>query len=1077
MYAQPLRPNGPVVRPAQGQARPPPGMRPVMRPPNMQGPSPPMAPPIKGPRNGPRPQGGANGVPQRPPGQPYPPSQSPQLVRPQVTPPNGVPLGSPHQSPPANEMSHQMASMTLQPPNAISPPHAGPPQGSHKTSRTRRAYHSGNEGTPTPQTFNPSPAVSPAQPVQQPMQQPMPQPMQYQHPTTPASGQVPPQNGPTPQQPQYGPGQRRPSFPMTNQQYQGTGPTKYPFTGAAYPPQSNQGQQGQVPPGSSAPTPQAARPVQQPAPLPTMGGISAQSQPKSRIDPNQIPSPVQVQEADQRLYDEHPFGTCSKGNLPLASTDFQCIDQGNCNPRFMRITTYNIPHNDELLETSQLPLGLVFQPLAQLRPDEEPIQTVDFGPAGPPRCNRCKGYINPWCIFVEGGRKFVCNLCGFDSEVPAEYFANLDMNGRRIDLDSRPELRFGTVEFDVPKEYWAREPGPVNYVFALDISWLSVQSGVVQQFCKALRDVLYPQQGVCQLPRGSKIGILTFDKSIQFYNLNSTLEQPQMMVVSDIADVFVPIHEGFLVDPDESSIAINALLDTLPDMTRETMCRETAYAPAIRAALAGLANLGGKILIFQASLPNVGPNILKSREDPKLYNTDKEKQLFQPQEAAYRTLGVDLCEAGVCVDVFLFPTAYIDVATTAQIASITGGDVYYYPNFNQIHDGNRFASDLKHNVIREFGYQAVARVRCSNGLRVEEHLGNFFMRNSTDVEFAGIDCDKAFGVILKHDGRLDEKTESSFQCALLYTTATGQRRVRVHTMSVPVTTLLGNVFRYAEMDTTVNLMSKQAVGRTAVKTLGDVREELTDKCTKILAAYRKNCASSTSPGQLILPESFKLFPLYTLSVLKSSFIRSGSTINSDIRVDSMRFVKSLGVADSIAFYYPRMIPIHSLQEHEGLPNPANTHRIVLPPAVRLSYQRLDPAGAYLLENGQRMMLWLGREVPADFLQNVFGVSTLEEVDICMPSLPELDNVRSQKIQAMVNYMQSARARSLSLQVVRQQIDPFELDFANMLVEDKNNENMSYVDYLCFIHRKIQSEISAQENAGIMQTASYWAHRY
>ena len=57
-----------------------------------------------------------------------------------------------------------------------------------------------------------------------------------------------------------------------------------------------------------------------------------------------------------------------------------------------------------------------------------------------------------------------------------------------------------------------------------------------------------------------------------------------------------------------------------------------------------------------------------------------------------------------------------------------------------------------------------------------------------------------------------------------------------------------------------------------------------------------------------------------------------------------------------------------------------TGRVLLPPLVRVSYARLNPAGAYILENGQSLYLWLGREIPSEFLMDVFGVATLDEVD-------------------------------------------------------------------------------------------------
>jgi hypothetical protein len=51
--------------------------------------------------------------------------------------------------------------------------------------------------------------------------------------------------------------------------------------------------------------------------------------------------------------------------------------------------------------------------------------------------------------------------------------------------------------------------------------------------------------------------------------------------------------------------------------------------------------------------------------------------------------------------------------------------------------------------------------------------------------------------------------------------------------------------------------------------LVSVRESVTRQCVDALYQYRLTCASSSPPGQLILPESLKLMPLYTLAFLKS----------------------------------------------------------------------------------------------------------------------------------------------------------------------------------------------------------------
>lgn len=179
----------------------------------------------------------------------------------------------------------------------------------------------------------------------------------------------------------------------------------------------------------------AAPPSQRPAPWPH--GLSQQQSPvrpavprpqqidqamvppqqsKPRVDPDQMPAPVQVREYDQNLYGGKFVGTCDREHIPLTTTDFLAMDQGNCNPRFMRSITNSIPRNKELADVSALPIGLVVQPLASLAREEDPIQVVDHGPEGPVRCTRCKTYINPWCMFIQGGNRFICNICGHSSE-------------------------------------------------------------------------------------------------------------------------------------------------------------------------------------------------------------------------------------------------------------------------------------------------------------------------------------------------------------------------------------------------------------------------------------------------------------------------------------------------------------------------------------------------------------------------------------------------------------------------------------------------------------------------------------
>ena len=83
---------------------------------------------------------------------------------------------------------------------------------------------------------------------------------------------------------------------------------------------------------------------------------------------------------------------------------------------------------------------------------------------------------------------------------------------------------------------------------------------------------------------------------------------------------------------------------------------------------------------------------------------------------------------------------------------------------------------------------------------------------------------------------------------------------------------------------------------------------------------------------------------------------------------------------------------------------------------------------------------------------------------------------SEQVHNIINYRHAQRGWTPKLTIARQNMDGAELEFADMLVEDKNNAAMSYLDCtclsrhsafvpltsatldLCLVHKQINAEV-------------------
>ncbi|KAJ0171020.1 hypothetical protein K1T71_013219 [Dendrolimus kikuchii] len=858
--------------------------------------------------------------------------------------------------------------------------------------------------------------------------------------------------------------------PLTQQrQFPGMQPAAQPGFGqpappsnySGMPPQPHQAQPMPSQPGfpqqpSSGYPPQYGQQPQYPGHQPYPGQQYQQPPQQKKLDPDQMPSPIQVVLDDQQNRGGI-FVTNEKGLVPpLVTTDFIVDDKGNASPRYIRSSMYTVPVTADLLKQTSMPFCLVISPMAETVGTELEPPLLDFAALtgsptmGPVRCSRCKAYMCPNMKFVDAGRHFKCPFCKATTEVPMEYtqYVNSMQQYGRVPA----EMALGAYEIVATKEYCRNNtlPNPPAIVFVIDVSYNAIKSGMVQTICENILNIIEEMPKDEQTGKSwTRVGIITYSSTVHFYNIKGTLAQPQMMSVGDVADMFVPLLEGFLVLPEESGPVLHSLLQELPSMFQDNKETETILLPAVQAGLEALkaADTSGQLLVFHTTLPSYNaPGKLINREDRKLLGTDKEKQIISPQTTAYNELGQACSAAGVCVEIFACNNSYVDAATIGQLPRLTGGQMHKYTYFTAEIDGPRLVYDVKRVVSRPTAHDAVMRVRTSTGVRATDFYGHFFMSNTTDVELAAIDADKAVGIEIKHDDKLTAEDGVYIQAALLYTHRSGQRRLRVLNLALNVAHQLADVYRSMELDTTINFLTKQAVWGLREHTPRQIREGLSARCAKSLAAYRRHCASPSSAGQLVLPESMKLLPLFTSCILRSDAISGGADITCDDRSCAMYRASTADVSTSVVYTYPRLLPLHRVAGGER----------GCPPPLRASVDKMNEHGVYLLENGVHMLLWVGSQAPPDFIRDVFGVSAPQQIDTQVCELPALETPASDAVRAIVDDARAKRRTAMRLTIMRQH-DKLEAVLRHFLVEDRGVDgSSSYVDYLCHIHKEIRA---------------------
>lgn len=100
--------------------------------------------------------------------------------------------------------------------------------------------------------------------------------------------------------------------------------------------------------------------------------------------------------------------------------------------------------------------------------------------------------------------------------------------------------------------------------------------------------------------------------------------------------------------------------------------------------------------------------------------------------------------------------------------------------------------------------------------------------------------------------------------------------------------------------------------------------------------------------------------------------RSGTSTRLDDRIFAMFQLKTLPLAQLIQVVYPDLYPVHILDDRNA--KDIDGKVCPQPPRLNLSAEKLDSRGIFLMDAGDRIFIYVGKNINPIFCSNMFGVT-------------------------------------------------------------------------------------------------------
>lgn len=384
------------------------------------------------------------------------------------------------------------------------------------------------------------------------------------------------------------------------------------------------------------------------------------------------------------------------------------------------------------------------------------------------------------------------------------------------------------------------------------------------------------------------------------------------------------------------------------------------------------------------------------------------------EKVDHEEMSKQLIEVGCSVSVFSMHKTGV-----ARLCALTTGRSFVYAG----EAVRKLAADLVVLGTTKSSYKVQVEAKTSDAVRKLGFYGNTVFEHLGFQDFAQMDEGTTVGMTFSLEETVESQSKVYVQVVVSFYGFDGLSRVLVMNSSFGVSRKVSEVYASLSFDTLACIYAKYiAMDKDNVKEHCKKVERIISRSLKY---YRSSCCKEVSSSQFVLPESIKLIPLVYQSMLKNN------CFSNDVDTDGLSMITGLSVEQNLRFFYPRLFAFTDFYIDKSLEKVK---------ALRLTAESLNPEEIYVLDNSQKIYVYIGKDVDASLKEAMFTDKTEE------------NGVLHKMIEEFYSYY----GRELPVVFVEEGRGGPEIEFVGYLVEDRLNNISSYPDYICELHFKVKS---------------------